>query len=435
MKTMRRMPVVLALLAVMVALGAALLAPAQVQAQAGAEEPVVYAVLLWSPQCPHCHDFIENEYPKMVEEFGDQFQLVFINVMTEGGQALASAAYETYGIPSGQRYVPMMFIGDNILVGGIEIPEIGSQIVREGLEGDGIPLPPIPGLQEAYDQALAESQAGGASNPGTAADPAPPASPPASSPDTVRARLARDPLGNGLAVLVLVGLTVSLVAVVLGGSKTLSARSRRRARQMSGSTCRTGALLAALVGVGVALTLVMQASGSALAMVMAVLAGLLLAAIAVTLIVTRADDLPGWLVPVAALAGLAAAVYLAYVEVGQQQAVCGAVGDCNTVQQSPYAMLFGVLPIGVLGIGGYLAILAAWALARVDDIRTSDAAQVGLLAMALFGTVFSLYLTFLEPFVIGATCAWCLTSALVMMLLLWLIAPSGWAAVKRLRRA
>lgn len=136
-----------------------------------------------------------------------------------------------------------------------------------------------------------------------------------------------------------------------------------------------------------------------------------------------------------ALAGLAAAVYLAYVEVGQQSAVCGLVGDCNTVQQSPYAMLFGVLPVGVLGIGGYVAILAAWALGRVKDARTRDAAQAGLLVMALFGAAFSTYLTFLEPFVIGATCAWCLTSALVMLLLLWLIAPSGWAAVQRLRQA
>lgn len=31
----------------------------------------------------------------------------------------------------------------------------------------------------------------------------------------------------------------------------------------------------------------------------------------------------------------------------------------------------------------------------------------------------TIHLTFLEPFVIGATCAWCLTSAVVMTLLLW----------------
>jgi uncharacterized membrane protein len=45
--------------------------------------------------------------------------------------------------------------------------------------------------------------------------------------------------------------------------------------------------------------------------------------------------------------------------------------------------------------------------------------------MIAFGTLFSIYLTFLEPFVIGATCAWCLTSAIIMTALLWLSITPG----------
>jgi uncharacterized membrane protein len=52
-----------------------------------------------------------------------------------------------------------------------------------------------------------------------------------------------------------------------------------------------------------------------------------------------------------------------------------------------------------------------------------------LLAMTLFGTLFSVYLTFLEPFVIGATCAWCLTSAVLMAALLALAAAPGKRAI------
>jgi uncharacterized membrane protein len=37
---------------------------------------------------------------------------------------------------------------------------------------------------------------------------------------------------------------------------------------------------------------------------------------------------------------------------------------------------------------------------------------------ALVGTAFSAYLTFLEPFVIGASCVWCLTSAAVTAVIL-----------------
>jgi uncharacterized membrane protein len=50
-------------------------------------------------------------------------------------------------------------------------------------------------------------------------------------------------------------------------------------------------------------------------------------------------------------------------------------------------------------------------------------ATFGIWGAALLGTLFSVYLTFLEPFVIGATCAWCLTSAVVITLLLWATAP------------
>jgi uncharacterized membrane protein len=77
-------------------------------------------------------------------------------------------------------------------------------------------------------------------------------------------------------------------------------------------------------------------------------------------------------------------------------------------------------------------ILAVWVFSRRASGWIGDAAQAILLGLALFGTAFSIYLTFLEPFVIGATCAWCLTSAMLMILMLCLQAPAGWTAVNRL---
>ena len=112
--------------------------------------------------------------------------------------------------------------------------------------------------------------------------------------------------------------------------------------------------------------------------------------------------------------------YLAYVETAQVEAVCGPVGDCNTVQQSEYARLFGILPIGVLGLIGYIAIAAAWGIARFGNGSLTNLAALALFTMTVSGTLFSIYLTFLEPFVIGATCAWCLTSAILMTTLMLL---------------
>jgi uncharacterized membrane protein len=76
--------------------------------------------------------------------------------------------------------------------------------------------------------------------------------------------------------------------------------------------------------------------------------------------------------------------------------------------------LFGFLPIGVLGLFGYIAIFAAWLGAYYANGRLADISSISMFAMSLFGALFSIYLTFLEPFVIGATCAWCLASAVLI---------------------
>ena len=134
------------------------------------------------------------------------------------------------------------------------------------------------------------------------------------------------------------------------------------------------------------------------------------------------------------IVGLMVAGYLAYVETSRVEAVCGPVGDCNTVQQSDYARLFGLLHIGVLGLVGYVFILLTWVVGRLSTQRLSVYANLALLGLTAFGVLFSIYLTFLEPFVIGATCAWCLTSAILMTALFWLSLAPGKHALQTLRK-
>jgi uncharacterized membrane protein len=134
-----------------------------------------------------------------------------------------------------------------------------------------------------------------------------------------------------------------------------------------------------------------------------------------------------YLVPVLCIIGLGVAGYLTYVEARQVTAICGPVGDCNTVQSSPYATLFGLLPVGLLGALGYLAILCAWAAGWFAKGRLSNVSALAVFVFALFGVLFSMYLTYLELAVILAVCMWCLTSAVIMAVLLLL--ASGPVAV------
>jgi uncharacterized membrane protein len=128
---------------------------------------------------------------------------------------------------------------------------------------------------------------------------------------------------------------------------------------------------------------------------------------------------PKWVLPVLAVAGLGVAIYMSYIEVTQSKAICGPVGDCNSVQESPYAYLFGIIPIGIMGVIGYIAIFVSWLIQQYGPERFRKLATLVTWGMAWFGILFSIYLTFLEPFVIGATCAWCIASAIIMTLILW----------------
>jgi len=121
-------------------------------------------------------------------------------------------------------------------------------------------------------------------------------------------------------------------------------------------------------------------------------------------------------IPILSAIGLGVALYLTYVETQSVEAFCGPIGDCNSVQSSPYAKIWGILPVGLLGAMGYVAILAAWFVGRQRWGWLSTYAPVALFGMALFGTIFSIYLTYLELFVIYAVCIWCISSAIIITL-------------------
>jgi uncharacterized membrane protein len=108
--------------------------------------------------------------------------------------------------------------------------------------------------------------------------------------------------------------------------------------------------------------------------------------------------------------------YLSYVKLVNSSAICP-IGSCNAVQHSQWAQLLGV-PVAYLGFLSYAGVLALWLWGAVGSGPLSRLASIGVFAMAIVGTLFSIYLTFLEPFVIKEVCVWCLASAVLMTLIL-----------------
>jgi uncharacterized membrane protein len=108
--------------------------------------------------------------------------------------------------------------------------------------------------------------------------------------------------------------------------------------------------------------------------------------------------------------GIGVATYITIADAGGGAPVCLAGGGgCQTVASSSYSHLLGA-NVAVLGIAGYVLLLVT-ALLRGDGPRMAG------FALALSGFGFSLYLTYLELFVIDAICQWCVASAALMTML------------------
>jgi uncharacterized membrane protein len=117
-----------------------------------------------------------------------------------------------------------------------------------------------------------------------------------------------------------------------------------------------------------------------------------------------------------ALAGLFVALYLSLYKLGYIGTLVCKVGSCETVQTSRWAALFGV-PVAVWGVLFYVAVLAV-ALAGLSGALADSRRLSELMAvMTGAGVLFSLWLTYLELFVIHAICLYCVCSALLVTIL------------------
>ncbi len=124
--------------------------------------------------------------------------------------------------------------------------------------------------------------------------------------------------------------------------------------------------------------------------------------------------------------GLIDATYLSYVKLAKVEAFCPKDGtfNCDLVQGSVYGQIAGI-PLGYIGLVGYLGILAVLLLEGRVTFFTQRGPLI-LFAMTLFGFLYSAYLTSIEAFVLRAWCMYCLLSAAMMTLLFIFSAVRAW---------
>ena len=122
--------------------------------------------------------------------------------------------------------------------------------------------------------------------------------------------------------------------------------------------------------------------------------------------------------------GLAVSIYMTVFKLTGNEKMCVGSGGCTTVNNSPYSEVYGI-PVAVFGVGGYLAILAVLLLEKENGKFLKQNATKFLeqnatlitFGLTLIGFLFTLYLVYLEIFVIKALCPFCLTSQIAMTIL------------------
>ena len=113
------------------------------------------------------------------------------------------------------------------------------------------------------------------------------------------------------------------------------------------------------------------------------------------------------------LVGLADASYLTYEHYAPFPLPCSNFA-CETVTTSKYSVLFGVIPLSLMGVFYYITMI----LGSVFALVTKNEKLLKLLSLfTAAGFVTSLYLVYLQIFVLDAICIYCMISAGTSILL------------------
>lgn len=129
-----------------------------------------------------------------------------------------------------------------------------------------------------------------------------------------------------------------------------------------------------------------------------------------------------------ALVGVVDAMYLTIEHLSGRNVRCVVTSGCDEVLQSSYATLGGGIPLAALGALAYFTVfsLATLAAFGYKGARTLIAPLVGLMFAS------TLWLFYLQAFVLHAFCAYCLLSAALTTTLLIIVAAQWYFASKRM---
>ncbi len=124
-----------------------------------------------------------------------------------------------------------------------------------------------------------------------------------------------------------------------------------------------------------------------------------------------------WAAVALAVIGTLIATYMTIYKWTDNNAMCLGSGDCSTVNASVYSEVYGI-PVALVGVGGYLAILAVVLLEQFGKGKFfKNNGPLLAFGLGVGGFGFTLYLVYVEAFVLSAWCPFCVASQVTMTIL------------------
>jgi uncharacterized membrane protein len=109
-------------------------------------------------------------------------------------------------------------------------------------------------------------------------------------------------------------------------------------------------------------------------------------------------------------------IYLVWVKLSGAYALCGPIGNCESVNSSQYSEIFGI-PIAILGAVAYSVMIILLILENRGQLWAEYGPMI-VFGMSLIGVLYSFYLTYIEVAVLKAICPYCVISAIILVVLL-----------------
>ena len=123
-----------------------------------------------------------------------------------------------------------------------------------------------------------------------------------------------------------------------------------------------------------------------------------------------------WTSIILSILGLVDSIYLAWIKLANATAACAGIGDCESVNNSPYAEIAGI-PIAVLGAGAYLLMISLLLMEPRAEFWKENSPLI-VFGLSLVGVLYSAYLTYVEVAILHAICPYCVISAVLLVAIL-----------------